>query len=986
MLSTTKEFTAAMQSDSRKIHARVVIDGKTYQDEDIKTISGNLGVVSGDSFSVGTCYSNTAKIVFKEILPSIDLDQEVWIYLGVEVAEWEEPHEQIQYVSMGKFYIEDFYRNKNSNETTVDLADGFIYMGDVYTPERYIDDLRDIAVDICNQAGIEIDEENFSKLEKKLTGVQLEKYTCRDAIGIIAQLYSAFVHFNRDGKLEFRKLQATEYTIDKKNYFLKGLEVKEKAYKTDGIQVSVKAGDSTKDVTLSVGATSGNVMNLTNPLMTEPLLNLIWNEIKNIQYIPFELEWKGNPALEVGDWITILDHEGRRFHVPQLLMSFDFNGGLKMKSSAMTNSASNVTYRYKGSLNQIIEYLESQVAANGVNRISSGFEEPKNPKVGDIWFKTNGPYIDMMIYEEIEEGVFDWKKKVSSEPSEELINLIDEKQQEAEEALQEAEKNLQSSIESVKDDVELAELNWDSKMKEVMPFKIPKADSIQGIWEQGDLSTTTGVEMVSSTWVRMVDYVACSPGDIFKSVRQSGVVKSCYFQWYDSSKNYLTFSNGTSVIAPTGTAYFRASTNAKVENSEDILIFKGVIPEPDFTLKEEIDAVYLRNLVTGNSWVNNLFVNNGFVSNLEAKTITAITANINSIVTDHLDANVITSNMIKTDTAMIEKLFATTGNIEALTSKTAFINNIKAIDINADRITTGTFNAANVNIINLNASAISAGIASGKNLSINFNTGSVYFTSGKIQNLSEKLTIDLDKNLLYSTSNNGVTTMFSELGLLIYEGVPTTPYVSRYDEKARLILGVNGTTTRLIARNGFRITNNFNNGEIQSELGLEQNGSLYLYPEKDADIVLGRRGAPPQEITMAATKIYAYGSFHVFGSKNAIHLTRDGVRATPAYELAESYLGDVGRGVTNEFGNVWVPIEEIFGDTVNLDIPYEVFLQSYDNDNVWVSDFKSGAFLVCSNRPNIRFAWEIKAKRRGYESDRLELQEFDNKEIEEIWR
>ena len=128
------------------------------------------------------------------------------------------------------------------------------------------------------------------------------------------------------------------------------------------------------------------------------------------------------------------------------------------------------------------------------------------------------------------------------------------------------------------------------------------------------------------------------------------------------------------------------------------------------------------------------------------------------------------------------------------------------------------------------------------------------------------------------------------------------------------------------------------------------------------------------------------GNLNATGAKNAIHVTRDGVRATPAYETTESYLGDIGRNVTNEECEVWVPIDAIFSDTVNLDIPYEVFLQVYDDARVWVSDFRSDAFLVCSDRPMIRFAWEIKAKRTGYEKDRLVMQEFTNQEIEERWR
>lgn len=125
---------------------------------------------------------------------------------------------------------------------------------------------------------------------------------------------------------------------------------------------------------------------------------------------------------------------------------------------------------------------------------------------------------------------------------------------------------------------------------------------------------------------------------------------------------------------------------------------------------------------------------------------------------------------------------------------------------------------------------------------------------------------------------------------------------------------------------------------------------------------------------------------NITGTKNAVHVTRDGVRATPAYETAESYLGDIGRSFTDENCEVWVEIETLFSDTVNTDIPYEVFIQAYDDSRFWIADFKSNRFLVRSDKPLARFAWELKAKRRGFELDRLELQNyFSNEKIEETY-
>lgn len=122
-------------------------------------------------------------------------------------------------------------------------------------------------------------------------------------------------------------------------------------------------------------------------------------------------------------------------------------------------------------------------------------------------------------------------------------------------------------------------------------------------------------------------------------------------------------------------------------------------------------------------------------------------------------------------------------------------------------------------------------------------------------------------------------------------------------------------------------------------------------------------------------------TLNVSGAKNAIHVVRDGVRATPAYETAESYLGDIGEATTGSECSAEIAIEDLFGDTVNTTIPYQVFLQSYGDGYIWVSERLENKFIVKSNVPNVHFAWEIKAKRRGFEHERLVLQEEYTNEI-----
>lgn len=115
----------------------------------------------------------------------------------------------------------------------------------------------------------------------------------------------------------------------------------------------------------------------------------------------------------------------------------------------------------------------------------------------------------------------------------------------------------------------------------------------------------------------------------------------------------------------------------------------------------------------------------------------------------------------------------------------------------------------------------------------------------------------------------------------------------------------------------------------------------------------------------------------VDNNKNAIVKTSQGTVAINAYETAEYYFGDIGEGQTNSNGVAYVGIEKLFNETVNTSIPYQVFITAYGPGNVWVEQREQDRFMVKSSQPNIKFGWEIKAKRKGYEHTRL--QNVDNK-------
>lgn len=111
----------------------------------------------------------------------------------------------------------------------------------------------------------------------------------------------------------------------------------------------------------------------------------------------------------------------------------------------------------------------------------------------------------------------------------------------------------------------------------------------------------------------------------------------------------------------------------------------------------------------------------------------------------------------------------------------------------------------------------------------------------------------------------------------------------------------------------------------------------------------------------------------VGGTKSAAVPTSRGTRALYAEEASEVFFTDYGFGRL-ENGRIFIPIDPLFAETVNLQLDYFVFLQPYAKAELYVSRTTPEGFEVSLNTgdPGAKFAYRIVAKRKGFETARLE--------------
>ena len=1292
MLAVSQNFKDATESETRNIKARITMKGVTYTNSDIFNVEYNGGSITGETFNIGSTFSNNIKVTFSSIIEELLLDEQVKLEFGVVLSD-----STIEYVKMGTFFITSYDPQRNDYKTVIEASDKMIQLNSIYKSKlTYPARIKDVAIEIANLAGVQVNTTSFSRINTSLIS-QIQGYTFRQAIGLIAQFECGYALFDRNGQLDIRMLSDPEYAVNPSVYFSKGLTKNEVKYTIGGISCTVvqKKDDSSETITLQSGSTSGAQVSLENNVMTQTLLDAMYQKIRTVNYFPFTLNWRGNPALEAGDWITVVDIRGNRFKVPNLNYKLSFSGGLKAVSSANTQTVSSSNFQYKGPLKQQLDELSGRIGAAG-NHVYDGNYEPLSPKDGDLWFKPNGPDTEIWIYQnekwvvqvstaanpEIEEAIAQSKKdaedaKKAANDAVDAANLAVDSANASVTAVQAAKIDIDKALNdstSALDAIKVVDDRVDSVSTTIANVKIDvdnKADKtivasqisqsatqvkqdVQS-WTNGQLTNYSTTQQTANSITNAVadkadksqitqlsDQIISSVssvqndlnnltvggenllidtdiGDLtkvnapgnryfsdagnaivtaigFKQVSDSptpsgyvveatsigggsggrriafysgGVcppfvkgetyTMSCYarkisgnpkipFQYgngtdgynnkgvvdvdstnwkqysltfiYDFDNPSITYLGGISGLTAgtlqscgfkvergnkaTSWGFSQYELASKADKSQitqlsdqitsTVSNFKNNILDNsdfrnDFTRwnadANKFSSIVGVSTITGlpmkkptkyirfnyadlggtakwlNQTVNNpslyagsklrmsvyYFGNNApgdksfefysrviyngtksYFNNGTSKSYGKMTGDWNRIdylvdlssydnpsLLTEININImlegaihstgwvaLTSFMVTEDGNLYDWSYDYTAstsysqitqlsdminlrvskgdvtsqiNLEAgrtlidtkqllLNANTvkfsgsAFIPNAMIQTIAADKITAGTINAANVNIINLNAANITTGTLSGANLSMNLNTGAVQFQKGYIAGNNNKIRFDLDNNYFQSLN-------YLNQGFVVKDGIFN--FYSSY-----------------MLNDGVKI------GDISADIlakgsGIQVSGEdgVFLTVKKHiASIGIGTGGLANGNEVSIFGNTYFWDDLMVLGKKNAIHVTRDGVRETPAYETAESYLGDIGRNYTGEDCEIWVHIDELFSDTVNTDIAYEVFLQAYDNARFWVEDFRSDKFLVKSDNPMARFAWEIKAKRRGYENDRLVIQEgIDNKTL-----
>ena len=425
MYKQSNEAKLAYQSAERTLDIVVNVNGVDYKATDIEQFDYDSGGYTGDTFSIGSTYENNITVKFIHLVEGLKRGMIVKPRIGIKL-----PSGTFEYTPLGVFIIADeIQMDRNNNSTTIKAYDKFVVMEGHYVSKlTYPANAVDIITEIAQMCKVDVNTNDLAHLPTIKVSKAITKQSYRTAIGWIAQLYVGFASFDRDGKLTIRRVAEPNYTIEPSEYEQQGLVKNEAPYIIGGISCNVNVVETTNngetnETTHKIhsGSVNGSQIELTNDIMTQSLLDSIWDSLKTITFYPFSLNWFGNPAIEAGDWLSLKDMKGNVFVVPNNGYTISFNGGLSSTSKADQNATDSSTVKYTGELTRAIENYSKRQAPDGTN-IYTDVKEPTDAKFNDVWFKPNGNSTELWIFERQSDGTGKWVKQPVNGEVEQKIN------------------------------------------------------------------------------------------------------------------------------------------------------------------------------------------------------------------------------------------------------------------------------------------------------------------------------------------------------------------------------------------------------------------------------------------------------------------------------------------------------------------------------------------------------------------------------------
>jgi len=314
MHTVTDAFNAACSAPGREITSKVNFNGTTdLPASEIQEIVVTEQFGSSDGVTIGAAFSSSCKVTFYK-QDNLPLNGAYFIpSVGIMVGG------EAQYVQKGKYYIpSDGVEDSGKLWVTVTGYDRMAGLTEDYMPTiTFPATPAQVLADVCKQAGVTPPAVTMPSIQiaAPYTG------TLRQQLGWLAGLIGCNAKFDATGNLVFCWYADGGLTIDRDTQYMDGLTLT-----TDDAFTIHSLLTGTDSNPISVGAGKG--ITAINPYMTAEVAETVFAKINGKTMWPCTVKWRGNPAVEAGDIVSVIGGSGENLTTYVMELKTQIKGGM----------------------------------------------------------------------------------------------------------------------------------------------------------------------------------------------------------------------------------------------------------------------------------------------------------------------------------------------------------------------------------------------------------------------------------------------------------------------------------------------------------------------------------------------------------------------------------------------------------------------------------------------------------------------------------
>lgn len=315
MYSVTDAFNSACAAPGREITSKILFNGTTeLAASEVQEISITEQFGSSDGVTIGAAFSSQCKVVIYKQTPALPLSGGNFTpYAGIMVDG------AAQFAPKGKFYIpSDGVEKTGDLWLTITGYDRMAGLTAEYVPTiSFPATPTQMLVDVCTQAHVTAPSVTMPDIQiaAPYSG------SLRQQLGWLAGLIGCNAKFDATGNLVFCWYADNGLTLGWDVQYMDGLELT-----ADGAFTINSLLTGTEENPISVGTGLG--ITSTNPYMTAEQAAVVLAQISGKYLMPCKLKWRGNPAVEAGDSVTVTGRDGKALTVYVMEQRITIKGGM----------------------------------------------------------------------------------------------------------------------------------------------------------------------------------------------------------------------------------------------------------------------------------------------------------------------------------------------------------------------------------------------------------------------------------------------------------------------------------------------------------------------------------------------------------------------------------------------------------------------------------------------------------------------------------